>query len=145
MLPLLWAAALAQSPTCPDAQALSWLHGSWATEADGARTEEHWTAARGGTLMGVGRTIQGEQTAHFEHLMLRPNASGCLEYLAWPGGSGPTAFTWVRGGTTDAVFENAAHDWPQRIHYVRAADTLVATISDLAGERVVELRFAAVP
>ena len=41
----------------------------------------------------------------------------------------------VETGDSHAVFENDAHDFPQRIRYARDGDTLTATISDMSGEQ----------
>ena len=44
-------------------------------------------------------------------------------------------FALVRHDGTSATFENAAHDYPQRIAYARDGDTLTATISAIDGSK----------
>ncbi len=44
-------------------------------------------------------------------------------------------FRLVESGAGRAAFENADHDYPQRIAYVRDGDTLTATISLVDGSK----------
>ena len=52
-----------------------------------------------------------------------------------PQGGAPVAFALAQRDKTSATFENAAHDYPQRIAYVRSGDTLTATISAIDGSK----------
>lgn len=49
---------------------LSWMAGSWATDKWGGRMEEHWTAASGGTLVGLNRMVADDKTPHREFLTI---------------------------------------------------------------------------
>ena len=71
----------------------------------------------------------------------RPGADGVPVYIAQPGGGAPVAFGLVRHGTTSATFENAAHDYPQRIHYARDGETMTATISAIDGSKAISWTF----
>lgn len=114
---------------------LAWLAGQWGREADGRWTEESWTPPRGGVMLGHSRSGQGETLREFEFLRVQAGADGVPVYLAQPGGAAPVAFRLVRQGPASARFENAAHDYPQRIDYVRDGDTLTATISLIDGTK----------
>lgn len=114
---------------------LAWLAGQWSREADGRWTEESWTPPRGGVMLGHSRSGQGDRLREFEFLRVQAGADGVPVYLAQPGGAAPVAFRLVRHGGTSATFENAAHDYPQRIDYVRDGDTLTATISRIDGTK----------
>lgn len=119
---------------------LGWLAGQWASETDGrpaegSWTEESWSNPRGGAMIGHSRSGRGEQLREFEFLRLQPDEDGTPVYLAQPGGLPPVAFRLVQHDGTSATFENAAHDYPQRIHYVRSGDTLTATISAIDGSK----------
>ena len=45
------------------------------------------------------------------------------------------AFALAEHGAAHATFENAAHDYPQRITYARDGETLTATISLIDGSK----------
>jgi hypothetical protein len=107
---------------------LAWLAGSWrGDESNGVRSEEHWIAPDGGTMLGVNRTIAGGRTVFFEYLRIETRDDG-VYYVASPRGRDETAFRCVERGVNRAVFENLRHDFPQRISYQRDGDDLQATI-----------------
>ena len=114
---------------------LGWLAGDWVSEADGRWTEESWAAPRGGMMIGYSRSGRGEALREFEFLRIAADEGGALAYLAQPQGRAPVAFPLVRYDKASATFENAAHDYPQRIHYARSGDTLTATISKIDGSK----------
>ena len=75
------------------------------------------------------------QHGFYEVLAIRHNENGSLVYTAHPVGQATTAFTATVIGDNSVVFENADHDYPQRIRYTREADRLRATISLLDDSR----------
>lgn len=106
---------------------LGWLSGSWAST--GGDMEEHWTFARGGTMLGVGRFMIGKRTMGYEHLRIVEDKGGEVVYHAHPSGQAPTAFKLVERSPGKLVFANPEHDYPQRIIYTRLAEgQLVARI-----------------
>jgi len=116
----------------PKVEQLAWMGGSWEGTAGKASLEEHWTDAKGGTLFGVSRTIIGGKTVAFEFLRIESRAAGIF-YVVQPGGRPPTDFKLTKLEAQSAVFENLAHDFPQRILYKKNADgTLHARVE---GER----------
>lgn len=119
---------------------LAWMAGSWAEEqpdkANGARwTEEYWTLPRGGVMLGSSRSGRDESLREFEFLYLQAGPDGIPAYIARPRGGAPVAFRLVKHGAMSATFENAAHDYPQRIDYVREGDVMTATISEIDGSK----------
>lgn len=120
---------------------LAWLAGQWVREADGRWTEESWTSPRGGVLLGHSRSGRGDALRAFEFLRVQAGADGVPAYIAQPGGRAPVAFALVRRDGMSATFENAAHDYPQRIIYVRDGDTLTATISLIDGSKPMRWTF----
>jgi hypothetical protein len=124
------ASAAVQNPTLVD---ISWISGDWQTVPGGRRQiEEHWTAAAGGSMMGVSRTIAGDKTVEFEYLRIEQRADG-VYYVAHPKARCPgTDFKLTRASATEAVFENPQHDFPKRIIYRKTEDGLTASID--AGE-----------
>lgn len=124
--------ARAQETALPKVAGLSWMAGSWEGTTGKASIEEHWTPVAGGTLFGVSRTIVEGKTVAFEFLRIEARADG-LYYVAQPGGRPPTDFKLIKVEGQSVVFENLAHDFPQRILYRKNADgTLDARVE---GER----------
>jgi hypothetical protein len=116
---------------------LSWLRGSWRGGEGTRQTEEHWTHIAGGTMLGMGRTVASDQTVHREHMCILERDGEIVYEVTLPG-QAPVEFRLVSQGQKKAVFENLAHDFPQRILYSREADVLHARIEDAAGHRRME-------
>jgi hypothetical protein len=116
--------------------ALSWMAGSWGATIDGVDMEEHWTTAKGGTLVGMHRDVAKGRTVSFEFLRVEEQNGG-LVYLASPRGAPPTPFRLVEAGATRAVFANPQHDFPQRIIYWKDGDDLRARIEGPQGGKTV--------
>ncbi len=95
---------------------LGWLAGSWASDSAGTRIEEHWTAPRGGMMLGVHRDVISGRRTSFEFFRIVEDTSG-VRYVAQPGGRPPTSFPLKELGARRVVFEDLGHDFPQRIIY----------------------------
>ncbi|HKQ63126.1 MAG TPA: DUF6265 family protein [Candidatus Polarisedimenticolaceae bacterium] len=122
-LVLLVAVTLAHADPAPALRIedLGWMAGDWEMVSGDTRIEEHWTRPAGGTMVGMGRTLRGPTTAFFEYLRLETRPDG-IYYVAHPQARPGTDFKLVRHAAQEAVFENPAHDFPQRITYRREAD-----------------------
>jgi hypothetical protein len=129
------AAGLALLLVAASVDDLGWLAGDWVSERDGRWTEESWTAPRGGVMLGHSRSGRGEVLREYEFIRIARGDDGAISYIAMPQGGAPVAFALVRHDRASATFENAAHDYPQRIAYVRDGDTLTATISAIDGSK----------
>lgn len=69
-------------------------------------------------------------------MQIRANAQGGIDYIAQPMGKPPTVFQSIRLSADEAVFENAGHDFPQRVIYRRTnADNLLARIEGTSNGR----------
>ncbi len=113
---------------------LSWLTGSWARSGDGWSSEEHWTRPAGGMMLGMNRTVRGDRTIMWESVRIEATDDGIV-YLAAPRGRSPaTPFKLIEQHARRVVFENAAHDFPQRIIYERKGDRLHARIEGVEGD-----------
>lgn len=117
-----------------------WLAGRWCG-ADGPRgqTCETWQQAAGGTMLGTSQTVKGGTTVAFEFLRIAIEGDTAV-YLPQPGGKPPVAFRAVPGGE-GVTFVNAAHDYPQRIHYRVAGDVMTAEISLADGSKAMRWTF----
>ena len=83
---------------------------------------------RGGTMLGMARTVRGDSTVEWEHLRIADERD-TLVYHAMPSRQAPAAFRAIHVASDAVTFENRAHDFPQRIIYRRAsADSLHARI-----------------
>jgi hypothetical protein len=108
--------------------------------------EEQWMAARGGSMLGMARTVRDGVTVSFEHLRI-DGSGGNPVYIALPSGQALTEFRGVVSTDTLVVFENPEHDFPQRILYRRVTgDSIVARIEgDMDGNsRAVDFPLARV-
>ena len=101
---------------------LAWLSGCWATVGGEAGSGEQWTVPAGMTMFGVSRTVRDSRTVAYEFVQIRETAAGGLEFIARPSGQAEATFLLVRLSETEVVFENLAHDFPQRIIYRLQAD-----------------------
>lgn len=107
---------------------LAWLTGCWAQQAGQTMIEEHWTAPRGGMMLSVGRTTRSGKVVEYEFIAVREQDSR-LAYEAHPSGQPAATFLSIQIGDDAVVFENATHDFPQRVGYRKAgADSLDAWI-----------------
>jgi hypothetical protein len=103
----------------PEIGRMAWLAGCWQSESAEPGSGEQWTPLAGGTMLGVSRTVRQGRTVEFEFMQLRQLADGRLAFIAMPSGREPTVFPLLRSDDREAVFENANHDFPQRIVYAR--------------------------
>ena len=124
-------------PQTPGLADLSWIAGDWQTAPGGrAQSEEHWTSAAGGSMMGMSRTVANEKTVEFEYLRIEQRADGDY-YVAHPKARCPgTDFKLTKSSVTEAIFENPQHDFPKRIIYRKTADdSLTASIDGGEGTK----------
>lgn len=90
-------------------------------------------APRGGTMLGVSRTVRNDTLVEFEHLQIAERG-GHLVYIAQPSRQPRAEFTTRVASDTLVAFENPSHDFPQRIIYRRrGADSLLARIEGTMG------------
>lgn len=141
--------AIAGSIAIPQAGGIdrvSWLQGCWQTATPRRVIEENWTAPRGRSMIGVSRTLRGDSLVEYELVVLRERDGG-LAYEAHPSGQPGAVFTARAASDSSVVFENLAHDYPQRVGYRRlGADSLLAWIEGPSGgtTRRVEFPYARV-
>jgi Domain of unknown function (DUF6265) len=126
IVPMLSVSAQLRSPVAD----LDWLSGAWGGEKDGVYAEEHWMTPLGGTLVGMHRDVRGGRTISFEFLRIEERG-GRAVYLASPRGAPATPFTAVEQAPRRVLFENLAHDFPQRIIYWRDGEALHARVEGL--------------
>lgn len=117
------------------AAGLGWLSGCWATPGAEAGSGETWTAPAGGTLLGLSRTVKGGRTVAWEFLLIQDEPDGTY-LVARPSGQPEAKFRAVAFTPGKVVFENPAHDFPQRVIYERRSESaMVGRIEGTANGR----------
>jgi hypothetical protein len=119
------------------ADRLSWMSGYWLSCDGGREVSETWSDPRGGLMLGTALTLEGGKVTTFESSRISAATSegGNVAYFAGVNGAPPVAFAAKEASGTKVVFENAAHDFPQRVIYERTGDVLNARIEGHMGDR----------
>ena len=111
---------------------VAWLQGCWQMDAGARVVEEQWMAPRGGVMLSMGRTVRDGKLVEYESVLLREQ-DGKLAYEAHPSGQPSAVFLSSTIDESTVIFENPAHDYPQRVGYKREGDSLLAWIDGTAG------------
>ena len=124
-------AALLFAPAFAFAQAkvesLEWLSGTWVQETAQEKVAETWLGPTNGLMVAVNLTSRPNGRKTFEFLRIADTPEG-FSYYASPAGKEPVEFKLKESGNRRVVFENAAHEFPQRILYWREGEELVARV-----------------
>ncbi|HEY7808980.1 MAG TPA: DUF6265 family protein [Allosphingosinicella sp.] len=135
-----------------DLSTLEWMSGEWEQtplSVDGPHvlgwTVENWSRPRGGVMLGNILTGRREgdiitrtpvdSAEDFKFVRIARTVEGGTAFYASADGGAPVAFQLTSAGPDNVTFENAQHDYPQRITYRRAGDILTTTISLGDGSR----------
>lgn len=129
-------ALAAAPPMCAQSvDVVKWMAGCWEMRTATRVVEEYWMPPRGGTMLGMGRTVVRDSMIEFESTLIRQRA-GRLVYAANPSGQSPTTFPSIAANADSVVFEASEHDFPQRVGYARrGADSLLAWIEGTSNGR----------
>jgi hypothetical protein len=139
--------ALTATRTTPRVTEVAWLAGCWERTSGKRIVEEQWTRPRGGLMLGVGRTVQGDSLVEYEQVRLFERG-GTLVYAAAPSGQTPAEFQSTEVSDSAVTFENLEHDFPQRVIYRRPTpDSLLGRVEGMRrGQlRGVDFPYARVP
>lgn len=139
MLALILAAQLAGPPATIDQ--MGWMKGCWTQTRPNGVVEERWMAPGGGVMLGMGRTVRDGKLRDYEYTRI-VEVDGSLAYMAEPSGQEKATFP-LKSLTADmAVFENPAHDFPQRVIYRRlGADQIIGRIEGQIGGQAKSVDF----
>ena len=99
----------------------TWMAGCWERQTPTTIITEQWSRPRAGMMLGSGQTTRGDSTIEFEHTRVFRRGRA-LVYAAQPSGQAPTEFVADTPSDTLIVFENTAHDFPQRVIYRQRKD-----------------------
>jgi hypothetical protein len=115
-------------PQATGIQRVAWLTGCWEIDSPIRIVEEHWSAPRGGSMIGMSRTIKADSLVEYE-LVIIHERGGRLAYEAHPSGQAAAVFMSRTVTDSSVIFENLQHDFPQRIGYeLGRGDTLTAWV-----------------
>ena len=139
---LLLAAGLAHAQTGRVAD-LQWMAGTWVHEDARQKVTESWVGPANGMMAAVNLTAYAGGKRSFEFLRI-VDTNESMSYLASPGGRAPVEFRLRELRERRVVFENPAHDFPQRIIYRMDGEWLVARVEGtVRGQQTIEeWRFA---
>ncbi|MEM8984744.1 MAG: DUF6265 family protein [Pseudomonadota bacterium] len=124
------------SPTESTHTLPTWLVGCWVS-ADGTSLEA-WSQDSDDTLIGFSSIVTDGRVSFYEMMSLRLDDDGRLIFTAYPSNQPGGSFPAVDQDESSVVFQNEAHDFPQRIRYRRADDQLIADIAFASGENQID-------
>lgn len=116
-------AVLASAPVQADLSQLSFLTGCWSKDGHEPGSLEQWTAPAGRSMLAVNRTVRNGRTVAFEFLRIVELDDGRIDLITSPSGQETTRFSLLFAKSHEVRFENAEHDFPQRISYRLIDDT----------------------
>lgn len=90
----------------------------------------------GGMMIGAGRTVKSGKAVDHEFLRIIEDA-GSIFYVAKPtANKDETRFKLIKATASEIVFENPAHDFPQRVMYRLDGEKLFARIEGTQNGKV---------
>lgn len=119
---------IALSASAQEIPKLSFLTGCWRMTAGPMVIEEAWSLPAADGMMGMSRTLKNGKTVFSEFMRIDKQGEG-IQYTPRIGTKqGPVAFKMIKLTADEVVFENPAHDFPQRILYRKVPGGLAARI-----------------
>jgi hypothetical protein len=86
-------------------------------KAKGLLITEQWMKPAGTSILGIGRTVKNGATTGFEYMRIEQTQDGMVFISKPKENPEETVFRLIRSTPSEFVFENAAHDFPQRVIY----------------------------
>lgn len=106
------------------------MAGCWESRDDSKKLliSEQWMTPAGTSILGSGRTVKNDKTTDWEFMRIEQRPDGIF-YVAKPkANAAETDFKLISTDTSRFVFENKAHDFPQRVIYTVTKDTFTGRI-----------------
>ena len=121
----------AHAQPVPRVASLDWMTGTWTHEDADSRVTESWVGPANGLMVAANLSAWKGGRKFHEFLRIADTPEG-FSYYASPGGKPATEFKLKEQAERRVVFENPAHDFPQRIAYWREGERLCAEVSGTA-------------
>ena len=118
----------AASTQAQDVSLLSFLTGCWSMSTGPMVIEEEWGRPSGDGMLGFSRTLQNGKTAFSEFMRIEKQGASLIYTPRIGTKQAPVSFTMTKLTDTEVIFENPAHDFPQRIIYWRDGERLCARV-----------------
>ena len=127
----------------------SWLEGTWEMKKSGGNSNlEVWKKIDDSTMIGAGMKVRGSDTTMLEsiELVFRDNQYWYIPTVPDQNNATPVPFRLITSDEFKFTFENAKHDFPQRIVYhlkpvkkdfnitCTTGDTLFVRVESLEGQ-----------
>lgn len=105
---------------------VSTMSGCWEQRVDEKKivTTEIWTAATGGVMLGMNLTARDGKASTWEYMRIEQRGDGLVFVSRPKENPTETEFTLIKSTADSIVFENKAHDYPQRVMYTISGDRL---------------------
>ena len=125
---------------------LDWMVGDWHGKIGVDTVEEHWTRARGGTMMGMFRWVNGDHVKFYEFMLIETQGDGTVILRikhfnsgleGWEEKDVSQDFPLQRANGTEALFGGSDG---KGLVYHRAANTLSVS-ADMADGSTLKLSF----
>ena len=114
-----------------DVSSLGWLAGCWSGTVGQTTFEEQWAKPVSGKMMGMARTLKQDQVVFSEFMRIEQKGAEAV-FLPRIGTKQMTVeFTSIRLTDSEVVFENAQHDFPQRVIYRKVDGVVFARIEGM--------------
>ena len=140
-----WGTASAQSGNYAKLhEKIGWLVGKWGFTAPEGSLTETWTLQNDSTYAGETYFVIGKDTVFSEKLTVeqRGNDIHYVTLMKDQNQGKPVAFKLTSANKKELVFENPAHDYPQKITYTKSgANALVAEISGTQNDKPASEKF----
>ena len=122
MAAAVWLMGAGPAPTVED---LAWLAGDRVHVGERSTAREVWIGPEGGVLLGMNLTARPGRPAEYEHIRIAALPDGRLAFFANPSGQAQAVFPLKSLDGRKAVFEDPAHDFPQRVIYWDKGDGVI--------------------
>jgi len=130
------------SPAFAGIDDLQWLSGCWRYDNEANGSGEYWMPPAGGMMLAVSRTVRTPRPTGFEFMRIAEISGNSLALFASPSGKPATQFDMKRVSAQEVVFENFAHDFPQRVIYrLKGERTLLGRIEGIRNGKTVGVDF----
>ncbi|MBL7966264.1 MAG: hypothetical protein JNK09_04645 [Prolixibacteraceae bacterium] len=118
-------------------QKVHWLKGTWQRQSAKGILTETWQQLDESTFAGRSFFVSNGDTVSSETISLEQR-NGKLYYIPIVSGQNDgkaIVFTQTKLSDSTIIFENPAHDFPQKIEYrFQKPDSLIAEVSSVSGE-----------